>query len=353
MNKIRNYIKELCDIMTVSGFEYREKEKILSIDEGFFDEAIADNVGSYLFIKRSNKKDAPRLLIDTHIDTIGMIVTEICDGGFVKFTSVGGLDAHVLGGCEVFIYGKERVYGVITSTPPHLLSKEDRSKLDTIESLYIDTGYSKEALSEIVSVGSPVAFAEDIISLENNVICGPSFDNKASCASALDAIIETDKDELSFDVYLLFSCREESGAFAGAFTGATRAKPDLAISIDVNFAKAPDVDEFVSVKMGKGPSVSLSCVTNRKYTKKVVALAEREGIPYQLVAEPNNVGTNGNALGLTNLGVICVDLGIPLGSMHTFSETVSLCDCKSVSLLLSSIMKSEKLADEVKNERKN
>ncbi len=105
--------------------------------------------------------------------------------------------------------------------------------------------------------------------------------------------------------------------------------------------------------MGKGPSVSISCVTNRKYTKKVIEIAKENKIPYQLVAEPNNVGTNGNVLGLTNLGVICVDLGIPLGSMHTFSETASLRDCKSVSMLLSSVMTSEKLAYEVKNERKN
>lgn len=353
MNNIKSYIETLCGIMTVSGFEYREKEKILSIGKGFFDEAISDNVGSYLFVKRSRKKDAPRLLIDTHIDQIGMIVTELCDGGFVKFTGIGGLDAHILSGCEVLIYGKERVYGVITSTPPHLLSKEDRGKLDGIEKLYIDTGYSKEALSEIISVGSPVAFAEGIISLENGIICGPAFDNKVSCASALDAVFETKEEDLAFDVYLLFSCREEHGSFVGAFTGATRAKPDLAISIDVNFAKAPDIGEFVSVEMGKGPSVSISCVTNRKYTKRVIEIAEEKEIPYQLVAEPNNVGTNGNVLGLTNLGVICVDLGIPLGSMHTFSETASLFDCKSVSRLLSLIMTSDELADEVKNEGKN
>ncbi len=194
MNNIKSYIEQLCGIMTVSGFEYREKEKILSIGRGFFDEAISDNVGSYLFIKKSKKKDAPRLLIDTHIDQIGMIVTEICDDGFVKFTGIGGLDAHILSGCEVFIYGEKKVYGVITSTPPHLLSKEDKDKLDGIEKLYIDTGYSKDALLEIISVGSPIAFAEGIISLENDIICGPAFDNKVSCASALDAVFETDEE---------------------------------------------------------------------------------------------------------------------------------------------------------------
>ena len=353
MENIKKYIEELCSIMTVSGFEHRNKEKILNLGKKIFDEAITDSVGSYLFVKRSKKENSPRILIDAHIDEIGFIVTEICDGGFLKFTSIGGLDAHVLQGAEVTVYGKEEIFGIITSTPPHLLTKETRDKLEKAEQLYIDTGYSKEALEGIVSVGSPASFCENCISLSNNVLCGHGFDNKVCCASALDALSSVSADDLAFDVYLLFSCREEYGGFIGAQTGADRAKAELAVSLDVNFARAPEINEYLSVKMGEGYSVSISAVTSRKLTKKIIELSKRNNLPYQPIAEPNNVGTNGNVLGLTNLGIPCVDLGIPLGSMHTFSETVSLCDCKALSRLLSLIVCDDTLATEVCNARKN
>ncbi len=353
MENIKNYIEELCSIMTVSGFEYRNKEKILKLGEKIFDEATTDKVGSYLFVKRSKKENAPRILIDAHIDEIGFVVSEICDGGFLKFSSVGGLDAHVLQGCEVTVYGKQEIFGIITSTPPHLLTNETKNKLEKPEELYIDTGYSKASLENIVSVGSPVSFCEKCISLSNDILCGHGFDNKVSCASALDAISGVSAEELAFDVYLLFSCREEYGGFVGAQTGADRAKADLALSLDVNFARAPKIDETLSLKMGEGYSVSLSAVTSRKFTKKIIELSKRSNLPYQTVAEPNNVGTNGNVLGLSNFGIPCVDLGIPLGSMHTFSETVSLYDCKSLSRLLSAIIRDASLASEVCNARKN
>ena len=353
MKNIKKYIEELCSVMTVSGFEYRNKEKILNLGKEIFDEAITDSVGSYLFVKHSKKEDAPRILIDAHIDEIGFMITEICDGGFLKFTSIGGLDAHVLQGAEVTVYGKKEIFGIITSTPPHLLTKKTKDNLEKTEQLYIDTGYSKEALEELLPIGSPASFNENCILLSNNILCGHGFDNKVCCASALDAIAAVTADELAFDVYLLFSCREEYGGFIGAQTGADRAKAELAVSLDVNFARAPEIDEYVSVKMGEGYSVSLSAVTSRKFTKKIIELSKSKNLPYQPIAEPNNVGTNGNVLGLTNLGIPCVDLGIPLGSMHTFSETASLNDCKALSRLLSFIICDSALATEVCDARKN
>ncbi len=353
MENIKRYITELCDIMTVSGFEYRQKERIINLGKDIFDEVSTDNIGNYLFLKKSKRKNAPRLLIDTHIDQIGMIVTEICKDGFVKFTSIGGLDSHILQGAEVVLYGEKEIFGVITSTPPHLQSAENKNTLEKPEQLYIDTGYSEKLLKKIIPIGTPISFKGNCTSLFNGVLCGPALDNKASCGTALHAISSVDAEEMAFDVYLLFSAREEHGAFVGAWTGAALSKPDIAISLDANFARTPNVSELESVKMGEGFSVSISCVTSRKYTKKTIALAKEATLPYQLVAEPNNVGTNANVLGLTNFGIPCIDLGLPLGSMHTFSETVSLCDCKALSDLLCLFIRNEELATEVQNERKN
>ena len=151
MNNIKNTISRLCDIMTVSGFEGRYRNELLSLFSEF-GEVSVDKMGNYIVTKKSKKEGAPLLLIDAHIDEIGMAVTKIHDGGFLSMTSLGGIDAHVLQSTEVEIFGKERIYGVITSTPPHLRTG-DTSALEKAEELLEAIGQMRMDWHEIVTEG--------------------------------------------------------------------------------------------------------------------------------------------------------------------------------------------------------
>ncbi len=42
-----------------------------------------DALGNHLFIKRCGRQDAPKILIDTHLDEIGMMVNGYRDDGFL------------------------------------------------------------------------------------------------------------------------------------------------------------------------------------------------------------------------------------------------------------------------------
>ena len=81
--------------------------------------------------------DGVHILLDAHIDRIGMTVTAIDDSGFIKFARVGGMDARVLAAEQVTVWGDEPLFGVITSTPPHLASGDDDKKAKKIEDLSI------------------------------------------------------------------------------------------------------------------------------------------------------------------------------------------------------------------------
>ena len=77
------------------------------------------------------------VLLDAHTDRIGMIVTGIEDGGFLRVAKCGGTDARVLAAQDVTVWGKEPVYGVVTSTPPHLSTPEDVKKAKDFDAILL------------------------------------------------------------------------------------------------------------------------------------------------------------------------------------------------------------------------
>ncbi len=141
----------LCSLMSISSHEGANTEKLFELIGEHFDEYHTDAVGNHLFFKRCELENAPCVLIDAHFDEIGMIVTDIKDGGFLTVTSIGGLDPAIMQASEVRIYGKETLTGIVGSIPPHLTNADDRNKLKPIDELIIDTGYTKEELSELVN----------------------------------------------------------------------------------------------------------------------------------------------------------------------------------------------------------
>ena len=197
--KLKDGIVSLCSLMSVSGFERRSSDKLRQLYGEHFDEIRSDAVGNHLFIKRCGKENAPLALVDSHFDEIGMMVTEICDDGFVKFTRIGGLSLAILQAADVVIYGKEEIRGVIISTPPHLRTG-DADTLSDFEDLLIDTGYTKETLEKLITVGTPIGFLPHYSELLNGQLAGKSLDDKACAAVCIEAIIDTPKSELSADV---------------------------------------------------------------------------------------------------------------------------------------------------------
>ena len=75
---------DICSCMSISGFEYRCEKKLREIVMPYFDECIGDSVGNHIFVKKSKAANAPKLLIDTHYDEVGLMVKGITDEGFLR-----------------------------------------------------------------------------------------------------------------------------------------------------------------------------------------------------------------------------------------------------------------------------
>ena len=340
MINIKEMLSSLSSLMSVSGFERYDKDRLLSLLSPYFDAYREDAVGNFIFIKKANNEDAPLMLIDTHYDEIGMLVTDIKDNGFLSVTNVGGLDTRIMPAAEVTIYGKEMLFGVVDSTPPHLKDPKASKKLPKVSELLIDTGYTKETLSKIVSIGTPVSFYPRISELEGGYLVGKGLDNKACVAAAVSAIAPLNADSLRYNICLNLSTREKIGLVGGK-VGAYHIDPDYAIVLDVNLAAAPDAPKHRTVKPGAGPSVSLSAVTDRALTHHIIDRAKRAEIPYQTVVETVSTGTNADVIALSRCGVPTAVVSVPLKGMHTYTEAVSLDDIEKTARLLREILTSE------------
>ena len=93
---MRKLIRKLSDMRGISGFEYRLTDQIADMFKKYCDDVKIDSLGSVIAVKRSNKPNAPKLMIEAHCDEIGLIVTSITDEGYLTFANVGGVDERTL-----------------------------------------------------------------------------------------------------------------------------------------------------------------------------------------------------------------------------------------------------------------
>ena len=338
MEKTKELIYSLSDIMSVTGSEYRGKGELIRALDGIFDEYYEDTTGTHVFIKKCGRENAPKLMLDAHFDEIGMVVSAIHEDGYLSVHRAGGLDRRILPATEVKIYGEKTIYGVICSTPPHLQKAGDSKKLPRLSDILIDTGYSKEELEKIVRVGTPIGFYEGTEALLGNRLCGRGMDNKCCAAAAVRGAMLASKEDMVCDLYVTLSSREEEGLAGGCVNAAYTIKPDAAIVTDVTFAKFPGVEDYESGKLGEGVVISLSAVTDKRLTRRLCALCGEKDIKMSETVDATDTGTNATMLALTGDGIPTAVVSVPLSCMHTYNEIIDAEDVMCAAKLFAAAM---------------
>ena len=327
-------LKKLTDASGISGNEYNASKAAAEILSSYAKTEIDHNGNVIGFVGDfdDNKKT---ILLDAHIDEIGLIVTYITDDGFLKISDCGGIDRRLLLAQQVNVLGKEMLPGVICSTPPHL--EKDDSKNPEIDDIYIDTGIGKESLEELVPLGSRVIFPAQITRLCSDNVTAKALDDRSGVAVILKALEEIKGKQTAFNVAVLFSSQEEVGE-RGAKTAAFRINPDYAVAVDVSFAITSDDKPHKCGKLGKGAMIGVAPSLSDELSNRLIKLANNENIPYQIEVMNGTTGTNADVIGVTRNGVKTVTLSIPLKYMHTPAEVVSLSDIENSAKLLAELV---------------
>lgn len=281
------------------------------------------------------------ILLDAHIDQIGLVVRGVDDKGFILVDRVGGPDERVLVGAEVYVHSKEKLFGVICSTPPHLLSEDDKKSGIKIKNLAVDVGLSKEKVLDIVDIGDRITLRNNQFTLLNDNIVSGAFDDRCSMAVILRALEMVEGKINNLKITVLFSSMEETGG-SGAKTGSFSAMPDYAIAVDVGFGDDPYTDKTTTIELGKGPSIGISPTLDRAFTKELISICKDKNIPYQHDVMGGRTGTNADSINNTGKGVRTALLSVPLRYMHTGVEVININDIEnSAKLIAGYLLKKE------------
>ena len=271
------------------------------------------------------------VLIDAHIDQVGMVVTAVDDEGFLTVAGAGGLDLRALPARPVTVHGKQKLPAVFCSTPPHLSGEE--KEYGNIADIKLDTGLGAGA-KEIVSPGDMVTFTAEPAVLAGGRVTGRSFDDRAGVACVLELARRLKMaGTLPVTVCFLLSDGEELG-LRGVRPAAYTLAPQEAVAIDVTFGDGPGIAPEESGRLGKGPMIGFSPSLDHALSKKLTATAEQNHIPYQIEVMGNTTGTNADQLGVTRGGVKTATISIPLRNMHTEAEVVDMVDLEHTCDLL-------------------
>ena len=286
-------------------------------------------LGSYIYTVQEKGPNAPHLLLEAHMDQIGLVVTGITEEGFLRVAGVGGIDRGVLPAAQVQVHVGKRVFpGVVCTVPPHLSKEND--DLPQVEDLAVDVGFSsKEQTEEKIPVGSRITFLQEPSELLNGRYTSQGLDNRAGCAAVMIAAQSLSELSLNCSISVLLSTLEEVGE-QGAATAARMIAPTHAIIVDVSFAHTPDARRSQCGEMAKGVMIGISPILDNDMTNAMCRIAKEHEIPWQPEVMGGRTGTDSDAIAVANAGVACSLLSIPLRYMHTPVEVIDPKDIHSV-----------------------
>lgn len=316
---VQAYLAEISAIPGPSGQEGPVAEKIAELFRPLVDEVHIDPMYNVIAHKKGS---GPKVMLAAHLDEIGLMVTKIEQDGCLRMGNVGGVDPRILPGTQVWVWGKEKLFGTIGAKPPHLLTPEDQKKNYRREDLYVDIGYDYKQASDMVKIGDIITFATPATKLLNDRFACKTMDDRA-CVGILLLAAETLKTLVcDADIYFVATCQEEVGS-RGAHAAAFDIAPDLAVALDVCHATIPGsrpdtTSEIDSLVVAQGPFLQ------PKLVARLLGTAKAHNVKVQTEIVPRSTSTDCDELQVSRAGIPSVLLSLPLKYMHTTVETIDL-----------------------------
>ncbi len=332
-------LSKLTGICAITGFEDGATDMIEPLLSGTGAARVyRDVLGSVHAVFSPIGEIKRRILLDAHIDEIGLIVRDIAENGMLKFTQVGGIDQRILPAMRVTVHGKRDIFGVITSLPPHITNQSDYKKAVPMEDMFIDTGLSYDEIKKIISVGDAVSFHMPDGGLIGDRYLSKALDDRAGCLAIIKALKTLSGTLQNTELHAMFSTGEEF-SLSGASAGAYASDADMCICVDVGHAETPDSKADDTFRLTGGVMIGVAPSLKKSMSDDLRALAEEIGMDYQVEVMGGSSGTNAWGIAIAGAGIPCALLSIPLRYMHTGAEVVSLSDVDSVARLLSEYVK--------------
>lgn len=336
--EIIDIFKSLVAVPSPSGFEMSIKSTIKDMVASYVDQIVEDVHGNLICYKYGKSPESNKtLMLVAHMDEVGLMVNYIEDSGFVRFSTIGGVDINILKGQRVLIkHGECKISGVIGVQPIHMKHRSNNRDVE-ISDLWIDIGVDcKEDAQRMVSIGDSIVLDSDMVKLSNSIVTSRGCDDKAGVTVLVKVLEMIANTECNYNVVAVASVQEEVG-LKGARTSSYFVSPDVCIAIDVAHATDyPSVNKamYGDVRLGKGPVIPVGSDFTPSVQNKLREIASQIDKEYQIVGLPGFSGTDANSVQVSKGGCATGLVSIPCRYMHTPVEVVSLSDIESVCHIL-------------------
>lgn len=328
---MRHVLEWLCGCAAPSGFETPAAEAARALLEPLMDEVRVDRMGNVIGLRRCGRPGAKKVLLDAHLDEIGLIVTG-AEEGFLRFRTIGGVDPRMLPGREVTILTAPPITGVVAVPGP---GQADQDKSVPLKELVVDAGLTQEQAERLVGV--PMVYRGSCFPLGEDQMCGKAMDDRSCFAALVRAAELLEGKDLDVDLYVMGSTREEVSG-AGAAVGAWSVIPDCCVAVDVTHGRTPDGPADRTFALGGGPAVGVGPNMARWMTRRLLDKAREREIPCQQEVMSGHTGTNGWEMQISREGVATAVVSLPLKYMHSPIEVLSLTDLEHTAALLAAFV---------------
>ncbi len=328
-------LEKLCNVIAVSGDEGAVRKLVMEEIKPYADEVKVDALGNVLATKQGRGKKRTRVMLDAHMDEVGMMIVADEGEGIYRFETVGGIDVRHLLGKQVYV-GKERTPGVIGGKPVHLMEAGEYTRKVPVDGLRIDVGLAGKA-----KVGDRAGFATKFRRVGPSIM-SKSIDDRIGVATLIDLLKHA---PANVDICAAFTVQEEIG-LRGAKVAAQYFNPDMAIAIDSTPAHdlpSHEGDENISynTKLGFGPAIYIadgSTLHDPRLVRFLSEIGDAEKIQYQF-RQPGGGGTDSGAIQRALAGIPTVSVSVPHRYTHSPISISRVDDWKNTLALLHAALK--------------
>ena len=289
----------------------------------------------------------PRIMIDAHMDELGGMVRRITPNGFLTMQMLGGwLDQALVDQRWIIIGSKGPVHAVTGIRDIHIVPAEERTRVFSRDSLYLDIGAKNlaEAAAMGVEPGDPIVPDSPFVEMNGTGnYLGKGWDDRIGDAVLVEAIRRTATMPHPNQLFYVATTQEEVG-LRGARTAAQVVKPDIGIAIEggITGDTAGARPEESQVKLGAGPGMFLydsSTIPNRKLVAFMRRTAATVGIPLQADLV-QGYGDDSAEMQTMGGGTPTINLVVPVRYTHAHNGIVNRKDFdRMVDLLVTLLTK--------------
>lgn len=314
---MKNTIKEIYDIYSVSSFERPISEYLEQAYQGYSYKIVRDKLNSIFFNKENPGRK--KVMIAFPLDEYGLMVREIEDNGRVRFVLLEDISplSFLNQRVNIITRNKENIKGIVKAD----VKFAENSKTNIGEDdLYIEVLVPRDKLEEKVKIGDLVSLDSPFYE-DEDFIMARSLSQKIFQYISLNLAEKIKDKTYPFDIYVGGISQSTIG-FRGTKTATYVIKPDLALaltSFETN-ASSPKISLGDGLIVGKYDKQMLP-------DKKLLSFVEYR---FESKSYLGLRGNDGSFIHKTISGTPSLSVGLATANISTANEIVLKTDIEKL-----------------------